>query len=236
MELIKCIIVDDEINSIQNLERLIKPIPQLEVVGTFLNATEAISFVEKNEVYLVFLDINMSDFSGFEAAKRLPDKKIIFTTGFASYALDSYSLENVVDYLLKPILFGDLTRAVKKANKLFVVENHFYLLNNDLYLAYRENGIDRKISFTSISHIETKNNYSLVYLENRVITVPIPLWELERTLPESKFIRINKSTVVNLTKVIDDDNTKHLVMIGGKKLIFTGPYRRKNAEKIIDSP
>ncbi|HAL52339.1 MAG TPA: DNA-binding response regulator, partial [Sphingobacterium sp.] len=52
MEFIKCIIVDDEINSIPNLERLIKTIPQREIVGTFLNATEAISFVEKNEVYL----------------------------------------------------------------------------------------------------------------------------------------------------------------------------------------
>jgi len=232
MEMIKCIIVDDEINSIQNLELLLKQIPQLEVMGTFVSATEAIAFVQKNEVYLVFLDINLREFSGFEAAKRLVDQKIVFTTGFGSYALDSYSLENVVDFLLKPILFEDLTRAIKKTNKLFVAETHFYLLNNDMYLVYREDGTTRKISFNSILHIESKINYSLVYLEDRCITVPIPLWELEKSLPESKFIRINKSSIANLQKIVDDD-PKEILLIGGHKLKPGKAYKQKlGAEKL----
>jgi len=86
-----------------------------------------------------------------------------------------------------------------------------------MYLVYREDGITRKISFNSILHLETKINYSLVHLEDRCITVPIPLWELEKSLPESKFARINKSSIVNIQKIVDE-NPKEILLLGGHKL------------------
>ncbi|MCD4682998.1 MAG: response regulator, partial [Bacteroidales bacterium] len=101
MEL-KCLIVDDEVLAQDVIEKYIANIPTLKLVGKCDNAVEAISFLHNNAVDLLFLDLNMPELSGLEMLKTLTNPpKVILTTAYSEYALESYEY-GVVDYLLKP--------------------------------------------------------------------------------------------------------------------------------------
>ncbi|RYZ29298.1 MAG: response regulator, partial [Chitinophagaceae bacterium] len=112
---IKCLIVDDEPPARDVLRRYIDTIPSLSFSGECGNAIEAMSFLQRNEVDLLFLDIHMPQLKGIDLLKILSNPpKVIFTTAFSEYALEGYNLD-IVDYLLKPIQFERFLKAVSKA-------------------------------------------------------------------------------------------------------------------------
>jgi two-component system LytT family response regulator len=112
---ISCIIIDDEPNALRLLEGHISKIPYLHLKGSFFDALEALEFLKKNPVDLIFTDINMPLLTGLELADILPaSQKFIFTTAFTEHALSSFSYY-VIDYLLKPISFKRFIQAVNKA-------------------------------------------------------------------------------------------------------------------------
>lgn len=226
MEPIRCIIVDDELSAIKTLESLIKQIPQLDLIATFSNPIDALSFLRKNDIYLAFVDINMDNLSGLDLAKLI-NSKIVFTTGHSDFALESYKFDNVVDYLLKPVFIEDLTRSVRKASTLFAAESIYYRANNEVLLTYKNDDVTVKINYDSIVYIEAKGHYSNLYLDDRQTLAPIPLWELEKSLPKSKFIRINKSSIVNSHKIIED-SAKQIVLLGGYTLRVSKAYFKKS--------
>ena len=107
----KCIIVDDEPLAIEIMESYVSKVDQLKLAGTFRNAVSAFTFLQQNQVDLIFLDIQMPKLSGIDFLKTLKNPpKVIFTTAFRDYALDGFELE-VADYLLKPIPFDRFLKA-----------------------------------------------------------------------------------------------------------------------------
>ena len=116
---IKCIIVDDEPLAVELLASYVQKIPFLELVGKYNNATDAINGIKENEVELAFLDIQMPEVSGMELTKMLPENtRVIFTTAFDQYAVDSYRT-GALDYLLKPITYATFLEACNKALQWF---------------------------------------------------------------------------------------------------------------------
>ena len=112
--IMKCIIVDDEPLAIEIMESYVSKVDQLKLAGTFRNAVSAFTFLQQNQVDLIFLDIQMPKLSGIDFLKTLKNPpKVIFTTAFRDYALDGFELE-VADYLLKPIPFDRFLKAVAK--------------------------------------------------------------------------------------------------------------------------
>src|SRR3954462_535131 len=115
--MIRCIIVDDEQHAIDILQHYIKQTPDLELTGSYTNPVQALQVVNNEKVDLVFLDIQMPEFSGIDFIKAIHQKaKVILTTAYSEFALEGYELE-VVDYLLKPIRFPRFVAAVQKVVK-----------------------------------------------------------------------------------------------------------------------
>ena len=111
---ISCIIVDDEPYAGNLLEEYILQVPYLRLEKKCLTAMEALDFLQSHPVDLVFLDINLPQLSGMQLAHILPqNQKVIFTTAYTSYAVESYAI-NAIDYLLKPITFERFVKSVEK--------------------------------------------------------------------------------------------------------------------------
>ncbi|MEA3478406.1 MAG: response regulator, partial [Bacteroidota bacterium] len=120
---IKCLIVDDEVLAQDVIEKYIDTIPTLRLTGKCDSAVEAISFLHNNPVDLMFLDLNMPELSGLDMLKTLSNPpKVILTTAYSEFALDSYEY-GVVDYLLKPIKLERFIKAINKVVALSTGEN-----------------------------------------------------------------------------------------------------------------
>src|SRR5687768_17218619 len=172
-----CIVIDDEPLARQGMEMHIANVASLNLLGSFSNPLAAADFLRKEQVDLMFLDINMPELSGLDFLKSLRDAPlVIFTTAYPQYALESYELE-AIDYLVKPIRIERFLKAVNKA------ENHLRLLQQD----NQSNQVEKigddfvfikadrkyfKIYFKDILYIEGLKDYVVIYTadNNKIIT------------------------------------------------------------------
>lgn len=116
---INCIVIDDELPAIQQMEEYISRISFLNLLQSFDNGIEPINYLKSNTVDLIFLDIEMEGFTGLQLIKTLQYKpKIILTTAYDRYAIEAFDL-NVTDYLLKPISFERFIKSIDKVLILF---------------------------------------------------------------------------------------------------------------------
>lgn len=228
MEIIKCVIVDDEIIAAEFLAKSVRQIPQLELVKIFNDSIEAKEFLRNSDIFLVFLDIKMDGLSGIELAKII-QQKVVFTTGHDEFALASWKLVNVAGYLTKPIFFEDVVNVItERIIPLFSAEHLSAQFETDRFLHYKLDDELVKISHDNIVFIEANRNFSTIHLIDSRRNCPIPLWELEKILPKSKFVRINKATIANQAQIIDD--SKQVLLLGGYTLKPGKAYREKIRE------
>ena len=207
-----CIIVDDEPLARQGMEMNISNVSSLELLGSFSNALAANDFIRKQNVDLMFLDINMPELSGLDFLKSLRDAPlVIFTTAYPQYALESYELD-AIDYLVKPIRVERFLKAVNKA------ENHLKLLQQDSNTSQVENiaedfvfiKADRKyfkIYFKDILYIEGLKDYVVIYTsDNNKMITSMNVKTIGAQLPETIFARVSKSYIVNIMHITSFDN------------------------------
>jgi DNA-binding LytR/AlgR family response regulator len=204
--MIRTIAIDDEPLALQLVNGYISKTSFLEQVASFDNPLDAMDFLSSNPVDLIFLDIHMPDLSGIEFTRILENRpKIIFTTAYEKYALEGFKLE-AVDYLLKPFSYEEFFKAAKKAEKLLRLEHSAQTeeieANNEFLFLKSEYKI-RRINFNEIKYIEGLKDYVKVYLQNedKPILSLNSLKSLETKLPESKFMRVHRSFIVNLDKI-----------------------------------
>jgi DNA-binding LytR/AlgR family response regulator len=115
--MIRCIAIDDEPLALKQMADYITKTPYLELFGQFESAFQALTFLQGNDVDLMFVDINMPDLNGMEFVKSLAKPpKVIFTTAYGEYAVDGFKV-NAIDYLLKPIGYSDFLKAAEKARE-----------------------------------------------------------------------------------------------------------------------
>lgn len=188
--MINCLIVDDEPLAREVLESYVNEIAELKLVGSCKNALEAKELLNKIEVELIFLDINMPEISGITFYKTLVKKpKVIFTTAYPEYALEGFELD-AVDYLLKPFSFDRFEKAVEKVSKSAVGGLDFIMLKADKRM--------HKINFEQILYFESIGDYVKVILkEGKNLIIAETLKKLEEKLPVD-FIRIHKSYIISL--------------------------------------
>lgn len=202
---IKCIIVDDEPLAVELLASYAAKIPFIELAGKYNNATDAIKAVREIKPDLIFLDIQMPEINGLELARMLPEStRIVFTTAFEQYAIDGYRV-NALDYLLKPISYATFLEACNKALHWFT------LLRNPVDKASEEpTSIFVKseykllqINLDSIRYIEGLKDYVKIYTDDNrhpVLTL-MNMKAMEQMLPQSRFIRVHRSYIVNKAKI-----------------------------------
>jgi DNA-binding LytR/AlgR family response regulator len=234
--MIKCVIVDDEPSAVDILKIYAEKIPYLDVVYTTSNAIEALTYIQSNTVDLLFLDINMPDISGLDLARLTKGKsKIIFTTAYAEFALESYKYE-ALDYLMKPISFNDFLMAsqkmlalanakAKNVEKTIVVEakesNEDYI-----FVKTEHKGKITKILFSDILYIESLKNYVAIYTtEKEQITTLLTMKEMEERLPSNIFFRSHKSFIVSLDKIKALDGNEIILQNVKDRIPLGATYR-----------
>lgn len=192
-----CIIIEDEIPAQKILNNFISKIPNLELVDTFKAAIEANTFLNSNTVDVVFLDINLPDISGIDFIKTIKNPPaIIMTTAYPDYAVNSFELDTIVDYLVKPFSFDRFLKAVNKAkdrkersNNITVEDEETIFLNVDKTL--------HKLVLNSILFIESDRNYITVVTESQRFSYIDSLKNWKEKLPSNQFIQVHKSYIIN---------------------------------------
>lgn len=237
---LRCIAVDDENLGRKMLEDNIKQIPFLEFVKSCKNAFEAIEVLEAETIDLIFLDIQMPGMLGTQFLESLRIRPmVIFVTAYDHYAVESYALE-VIDYLMKPVSLERFTKAAYKALDLHkknnLVEHSPESIPSttetptDYFFANVEYSLV-KIVFDEITHIEGLKDYIKIFVQNqtRPILTKSTLKGIEEKLPAGKFLRVQKSYIVNLNKIESIRN--HRITIGK----FDIPVSDTNMDELLNA-
>jgi len=209
--MIKTLIVDDEPLAHKVLANYCDKIDYIKVVGNCFDGMSTINFLEKTHVDLILLDIQMPDLTGLQVLESLQKSpKVIFTTAFSQYAIDSYNFEQVVDYLLKPVALPRFIKAIQKVRKNIELEKR---VENDeikeseierisTHIKLKDNGTLFRISLDEISHIQSWGNYIKLHLVNNDVKLfRMTFKQLQTLLPEKDFVRIHKSYIANIEHV-----------------------------------
>lgn len=231
---ITAIIVDNEELSCQSLFHLLEEnCPNIKITGIAKSVVEARQLLSAKNIDLVFLDISMPQKEGFKLLPILQEKKIsvIFTTANDQYALTAIKA-SAADYLLKPVIKEELIEAVSKVStwKMLLEIKNLYetkytnSLDNLLQNINNQNSIKKitlphtqgfhVLEISNIIYIEADSNYSIFYIQNGdKIVVSKPLKEYEDLLDPTNFIRIHKSTIINLEYLKDYSNKAGFIAI-----------------------
>ena len=212
-----CIIIDDEAAARAIVVQLCSKIPELDVIDEFSSAIDAIKFLNQQTVDMIFLDIHMPGFSGFDFVQTLKDPpKIILTTSDTNFAIAAYEYEAIVDYLVKPITLERFEKSIQKVKntlaqqpKIGNRENSTSGIGEELYI-----NIDRrliKLKFNEILLIEAKGDYIEVKTEKELYRVHNTLKKIKEKLPEDIFLQIHRSFIINFTKIIDIEDNSVLI-------------------------
>ena len=192
--MLKCVVIDDEELARKLIESHILKLDFLELVGSYENPLQALDYIQRNPVDVVFLDIQMPEIKGTDLVKMLPDSaKIIFTTAYSDYAIKGFEL-SALDYLLKPIGFERFLQAVQKIKRdtaSVFLDSITVKCGYDLF----------KIKYDDITHIESDSEYAIFHTAAKKIMTLQSLKSLEKSLDPAVFIRVHRSFIVNRTKV-----------------------------------
>ncbi|WP_420602948.1 LytR/AlgR family response regulator transcription factor [Flagellimonas sp.] len=213
----RCIIVDDESSARAIVMELCKTIPDMEVVAEFPNALEALKFLKHTSVDLIFLDIHMPKLTGVDFIEMATDPPmIVLTTSDKDFAIEAYGYEFIVDYLVKPITqerfqkcAAKLENAFNKSRSETTVANMGLNEDEDLYI-----NIDRrliKLKFRDIQIIEAQGDYIEIKTQKERYRVHSTLKKIKEKLPESRFLQIHRSFIINFTQIIDIQDNSVLI-------------------------
>ena len=216
---INCIVVDDTPLAVEKLEGFIKQIPLLNLLKSFNNGVEAISFLQGNHVDLVFLDIQMEQFSGLQFLDSLLNRpKIIIVSAYSQYAVNGFDY-SVTDYLLKPYSYERFLKAVEK------VQRDSDLKPAKEYMFVKTEYRTERINFSDILYIEGKGAYlRIVTMKSKIMTL-MNFQSMESLLPSNNFIRVHKSFIVAINKI---ESIEHnIIKIGGESIPVGLSYRER---------
>ena len=205
---IKCLVIDDEPPAREILIKHIAGIEALTLVGTCSSAVEAFDYLNKFEVDLLFLDIEMPQLLGTNFIRTLKNPpKVIFTTAYRNYAIEGFELD-AVDYILKPISFERFLKAVNKVLQVNVSPSHNQLMTKEdqsepsnAFLYFRVDRKMVKVFFNDILFIESLKDYIKIVTASKSIVTKYVLSTLEEMLPSNAFLRVHKSYIVNISKI-----------------------------------
>ncbi len=212
--MIKYLIIDDEYIAHDIIKGYCDILPNMELMKHCYDAIEALEYLNKNTVDLIFLDLNMPKLKGFEFLKTLATPpKVIVTTAYSEFALAGYEL-NIVDYLLKPFSFERFLKAVNKveSSKSIIMpsssETHDET-ETSRRIFLRQNNSNIQVDTDSILYIEASGNYTKIITTAETITIRGKISDMLESLSADDFIQVHKSFAIA---------KKHIKSIEGNRI------------------
>jgi DNA-binding LytR/AlgR family response regulator len=203
---LKCVAIDDEPLALDIIQTYVSKLPYLQLVASFNNPLEAIKTIKEEGIDLLFLDINMPDMTGLDFVRTMVSPpKIILVTAYNHYALEGFEV-NAVDYLLKPFSFDRFLIAVEKVySRMLSPKNEI-----DFIFVKSEHNV-LKVALSTIQYIEGYKDYLKIFTsEAKPILTITTIKAMEAILPDY-FLRVHKSYIISINKIISYRNAKVLV-------------------------
>lgn len=232
----KCIIIDDVPMARKGMRRLVEERKELELMGMFSSPSEAQDILDSGEVELVFLDIQMGEENGLELARRLGrDIMVVFTTAYSQHALEGYEL-NALDYLVKPIDPERFNMAVDKAlslqrSRLAEAQlRQAAAVGSESFITVKSERRYVRLRYDDILYVEGSKDLVIFQLAEGKVVTRLTIKSVEEMLPVLKFMRVNKSYIVNLDKITAFDAND--IWIGNYEIAI-GPTYRDQALKTL---
>lgn len=228
---LSCVVIDDDAMTLKIITSLVKKTEALRLVGSFQDSVVAANALQDQPVDLLFLDVEMPDMSGLELIKTLdPKPQIVLISSKKDYALDAFEYE-VTDFLLKPIAsYARFLQAVQRAQAKHIKAapitspvrpEHIYLKVDSLLV---------KFNLKDIYWIEAFGDYVRVKTKDKLHTVYATLKSVEDTLPKEEFLRVHRSYIVRVDKIVNIDQSN--LQIDKKILPVSQSYRKKLLDSI----
>ena len=240
-----CAIIDDEPLAVSLLESYVLKTPFLDLQGTYNSALDALSDLRDRPVDLLFLDIQMPELSGLEFSRILneADTRIIFTTAFDQYAVDSYRV-NALDYLLKPISYPDFLASANKALRWYeLLRKPVSSEEKEESASIAERGGMESIFVKSeykllqielrkILYIEGLKDYVKIFVEDepRPVLSLMSMKSLEDMLPSDRFVRVHRSFIVQPEKIKVIERNR--IVFGKEYIPISDNYKQHFLEMI----
>lgn len=233
---IKCIIVDDEPLARKGLKEYIADVEFLELAGDFDNPLKATDILKKEEVQLLFLDIQMPKITGLEFFKTLKQPPpVIFTTAFPQYALDGFEV-NALDYLVKPVSFERFLKAAMKAKEFYEIREKNSVeatgTGNDYFFIKADNKLV-KLFFDDVLFVEALQNYVVVHTKEKKYVTYLTFKAVEDYLPAGQFIKTHKSYIIAASKVETIEGND--IRIGQQHIPISRNLKEEVMEKLLNN-
>lgn len=219
--MINCIAIDDEPLALKKIEGFISQLDNLNLLGSFDNAIDALAFLREENIDLIFLDIRMKQLTGIQFLEALQQKtNIIITSAYDEYALKGYELE-VSDYLLKPFSFD---RFVKSVEKIAIKQKQDTVLVEDFIFIKTENRI-QKVNFKDILFIKGMKEYLQIHTTKGKIMTIQTFKTFSQHLPQNDFVRVHKSFIISIDHISNIE--RHRIKIEDTLIPISETYRNE---------
>jgi len=228
----KTIVVDDDQLSRKVIEEFVNKTESLTLVNSFSSAVDAINELQRNkdEVDLIFLDVEMPEMSGIEFLKSLQNSpQVIIISAKETYALEAFEYD-VTDYILKPVSYSRFFKAVSKVQKRANLKEEvsaFSETSDEIFI--KKNSVLVRLKYDDILFVEALENYVIVTTYNEKFTIHFTMKSILNRLPEKKFKRVHRSYIININTIKGiEDNSIIIELEEGKKLIPIGKSYKEN--------
>jgi DNA-binding LytR/AlgR family response regulator len=233
---IKCIIIDDEPLARKGLKEYIGDVDFLELMGEFDNALKATEILNKGQVQLLFLDIQMPKITGLDFFKSLMQPPpVVFTTAYPQYALDGFEV-NALDYLVKPISFDRFFKAAMKAKEYYEVREknvtETAVASGDYFFIKADNKLV-KLFFDDVLFAEALQNYVVIHTKDKKYITYLTFKAVEDYLPADRFIKTHKSYIIATSKI--DSIEGNDIRIGQHHVPISRNLKDEVMEKLVNN-
>lgn len=201
----RCVIIDDEPLAVDVIESYINQIGGMEIVAKFNNPLDAITILNKHQVDLIFLDIEMPNLTGLDLVRTVENiTQFIFTTAYPQHALDGFEL-NATDYLVKPIPFQRFLKAVSRAKEKYELEHSIAAQSNTSsennkndFIFVKSEYENIKVNIQDIKYIEGLKDYIKIHLKSEKTLLTLSSFKAILEKLPSNFIRTHRSYIINI--------------------------------------
>ncbi|KQB41771.1 DNA-binding response regulator [Flavobacterium sp. L1I52] len=233
---IKCLIIDDEPLAINVIKNYIEQIEELEFINSFSNPIEGLNFLKNNSVDVIFLDINMPVLDGINFIKSLENPPLlIITSAYGEFAIETYELD-VLDYLVKPIEFPRLMKAINKVHKRLDTTSRIAIDNskeNPFIFVKIDKKRMKKIFLNEILVIESLKDYLKINTTTGKYIIHSTLSDFTSLLPEKDFLRIHRSYTIAIDKI--DAVEGNSIEIEGLRYVIGRSYIDEVKQRILNA-